>query len=144
FDSPCLIDASASSTNCHGTPRQVSRCTCDLFLSLALSPRRWPRTASDGGGGLRGTSQRRLPRRPSIVNRPIRAMSPANSACEVKDMSEIDRPADAPIGSHGVGDVTEVRRPRLLQLNPDMLREMADRTEQSRERVPDSRQSKRF
>jgi hypothetical protein len=48
-------------------------------------------------------------------------------------MSGIDAPADAPIaGTESV--VTEVRQPRLLRLTPDMLREMADRTAQSRER----------
>jgi len=54
-------------------------------------------------------------------------------------MSEIDRPADAPLADKELA-VTEVGRPRLFRLNPDMLREMADRTEQSREqRARDSR-----
>jgi len=59
-------------------------------------------------------------------------------------MSEIDTPADAPIAATELA-ATEVRRPRLLRLTPDMLREMADRTAQSRERRGrDSRQSKQF
>jgi hypothetical protein len=43
-------------------------------------------------------------------------------------MSEIDRTANAkPVG------MTEIRRPRLLRLNPDTLREMAERTERIKE-----------
>jgi len=38
-------------------------------------------------------------------------------------MSEIDRPAAATESVQ-----TEIRRPRLLRLSPDMLREMAERT----------------
>jgi len=54
-------------------------------------------------------------------------------------MSEVDKLADAPLAATELV-VTEVGRPRLFRLNPDMLREMADRTEQSRERrVRDSR-----
>ena len=43
-------------------------------------------------------------------------------------MSEIDRPAAATESVQ-----TEIRRPRLLRLSPDMLREMAERTERTKE-----------
>jgi len=43
-------------------------------------------------------------------------------------MSEIDKPAAATESVQ-----TEIRRPRLLRLSPDMLREMAERTERTKE-----------
>jgi hypothetical protein len=43
-------------------------------------------------------------------------------------MSEIDRPAAATASVQ-----TEIRRPRLLRLSPDMLHEMAERTERTKE-----------
>jgi hypothetical protein len=41
-------------------------------------------------------------------------------------MSEINRPANAP---KAATELTEIRRPRLWRLSPEMLREMAERTE---------------
>jgi hypothetical protein len=46
-------------------------------------------------------------------------------------MSEIDRPANAKPVTESV--LTEIRRPRVLRLSPDMLREMAERTERTKE-----------
>jgi len=43
-------------------------------------------------------------------------------------MSEIDRPANGPKAATEVA-LTEIRRPRLWRLSPEMLREMAERTE---------------
>jgi hypothetical protein len=43
-------------------------------------------------------------------------------------MSEIDRPAAATESVQA-----EIRRPRLLRLSPDMLREMAELTERTKE-----------
>jgi len=56
-------------------------------------------------------------------------------------MSEIDRPANAkPVTESGL---TEIRRPRLLRLSPDMLREMAERTKRINELDGSERQSLR-
>ena len=57
-------------------------------------------------------------------------------------MSEIDTPADAPIAATELA-ATEVRRPRLLRLTPDMLREMAERTKRTKELDGSGRQSLR-
>jgi hypothetical protein len=46
-------------------------------------------------------------------------------------MSEIDRPGNAKAAKGSV--LTEIRRPRLLRLDPDVLREMAERTERAKE-----------
>ena len=47
-------------------------------------------------------------------------------------MSEIDRPANGPKAATEVA-LTEIRRPRLWRLSPEMLREMAERTEHTKE-----------
>jgi hypothetical protein len=54
-------------------------------------------------------------------------------------MSEIDRPASAK-AAHGSA-LTEIRQPRLLRLDPDMLRDMAERTERAKELGGSDRQS---
>jgi hypothetical protein len=54
-------------------------------------------------------------------------------------MSEIDRPANAK-AAHGSA-LTEIRQPRLLRLDPDMLRDMAERTERAKELGGSDRQS---
>jgi hypothetical protein len=46
-------------------------------------------------------------------------------------MSEIDRPANGPKAATEVA-LTEIRRPRLWRLSPEMLREMAERTEHTK------------
>jgi hypothetical protein len=46
-------------------------------------------------------------------------------------MSEIDRSANAKPVTESV--LTEIRRPRLLGLSPEMLREMAERTKRTKE-----------
>jgi hypothetical protein len=56
-------------------------------------------------------------------------------------MSEIDRPAKAKPVTESV--LTEIRRPRLLRLSPDMLREMAERTKRTKELDGSDRQSLR-
>jgi hypothetical protein len=56
-------------------------------------------------------------------------------------MSEIDRPANAKPVTESV--LTEIRRPRLLRLSPDMLREMAERTKRTKELDGSGRQSLR-
>ena len=53
-------------------------------------------------------------------------------------MSEIDRPAAATESVQ-----TEIRRPRLLRLSPDMLRELAERTKRTKELDGSGRQSLR-
>jgi cold shock protein len=54
-------------------------------------------------------------------------------------MSEIDRPANAKPVTESV--LTEIRRPRLLRLSPDMLRGMAERTKRTKELDGSGRQS---
>ena len=46
-------------------------------------------------------------------------------------MSEIDRPANVPKAAMELAP-TEIRRPQLLRLSSDMLREMAERTERTK------------
>jgi hypothetical protein len=46
-------------------------------------------------------------------------------------MREIDRPANAKAAQGSA--LTEIRRRRLLRLDPDLLREMAERTERAKE-----------
>ena len=56
-------------------------------------------------------------------------------------MSEIDRPTNAKPVTESV--LTEIRRPRLLRLSPDMLREMAERAKRTKELDGSGRQSLR-
>jgi len=49
-------------------------------------------------------------------------------------MSEIDRPANAPKAATESAP-TEIRRPRVWRLSPEMLREMGERTEHTKSLV---------
>jgi len=62
-------------------------------------------------------------------------------AVQYRSMSEIDRPANAKPVTESV--LPEIRRPRLLRLSPDMLREMAERTKRTKELDGSGRQSLR-
>jgi len=69
---------------------------------------------------------------------PLPLLSPARDRrgflCPVflgRRMREIDRPANAKAAQGSA--LTEIRRPRLLRLDPDLLREMAERTERAKE-----------